>query len=130
VPSTHLTFPTAPHRAWLASQAALPAGFRVGRAVRFTPAEAPKPAKMTLTLIALDEPTPGLRRGVHAQRLSGRAGLVGRAGSRGLARRDDREQQDLERLRPRRRGGAERVCAEAGAPPRDGPAEILPARPA
>jgi glutamate N-acetyltransferase/amino-acid N-acetyltransferase len=60
VPSTHLTFTSrAAHRAWLAAEGALPAGFRVGT-VRFdfTPREAPKPAKMTLTLIALDRPTP------------------------------------------------------------------------
>jgi glutamate N-acetyltransferase/amino-acid N-acetyltransferase len=60
VPSTHLTFTSRDaHRAWLAGQAALPAGFRVG-ATRFdfTPREAPKPARMTLTLIALDRPVP------------------------------------------------------------------------
>jgi glutamate N-acetyltransferase / amino-acid N-acetyltransferase len=58
--STQLTFASAEeHRAWLESQAALPAGFRVGTAgFAFTPAEAPKPARMTLTLIALDRPTP------------------------------------------------------------------------
>jgi glutamate N-acetyltransferase/amino-acid N-acetyltransferase len=60
VPSTNLTFPNRDtHRAWLASQAALPAGFRVGTTrFDFVPREAPKPAKMTLTLIALDRPTP------------------------------------------------------------------------
>lgn len=60
VPSTSLTFPTRDaHRAWLAGQAALPAGFRTGTTrFSFTPREAPKPAKMTLTLIALDRPTP------------------------------------------------------------------------
>src|SRR5476649_1040082 len=59
MPSTQLTFTDrASHRAWLASQAALPAGFRVGSArFEFMPAEAPKPAKMTLTLIALDRPS-------------------------------------------------------------------------
>jgi glutamate N-acetyltransferase / amino-acid N-acetyltransferase len=59
VPSTDLTFRSRDeHRAWLASQAALPRGFRVGNArFEFTPKEAPKPAKMTLTLIALDRPT-------------------------------------------------------------------------
>jgi glutamate N-acetyltransferase / amino-acid N-acetyltransferase len=60
VPSTNLTFASrAAHRAWLAAEGALPAGFRVGT-VRFdfVPREAPKPAKMTLTLIALDRPTP------------------------------------------------------------------------
>jgi glutamate N-acetyltransferase/amino-acid N-acetyltransferase len=59
VPSTNLTFPDRnSHRAWLATQAALPAGFRVGTArFDFVPREAPKPAKMTLTLLALDQPT-------------------------------------------------------------------------
>jgi glutamate N-acetyltransferase/amino-acid N-acetyltransferase len=59
VPSTQLTFADrAAHRAWLAAQSALPAGFRVGRAsFDFTPREAPKPARMNLTLIALDQPT-------------------------------------------------------------------------
>jgi glutamate N-acetyltransferase / amino-acid N-acetyltransferase len=57
--STQMVFrDRASHRAWLAQQAALPAGFRVGAArFDFTPAEAPKPAKMTLTLIALDQPS-------------------------------------------------------------------------
>jgi len=59
MPSTNLVFKDrASHRSWLAEQAALPAGFRVGVArFDFTPAEAPKPSKMTLTLIALDSPT-------------------------------------------------------------------------
>lgn len=58
--STSLTFSShEAHRTWLASQATLPAGFRVGTAsFEFTPQEAPKPAQMTLTVIALDEPTP------------------------------------------------------------------------
>ncbi len=57
--STQLTFADrASHRAWLATQSALPAGFRVGAArFDFMPAEVPKPARMTLTLIALDRPT-------------------------------------------------------------------------
>jgi len=60
VASTRLTFASqAAHQAWLETQAALPAGFRVGTAsLTFTPAEAPKPARMTLTLVALDRPTP------------------------------------------------------------------------
>jgi len=59
VASTQLVFSSRnEHRAWLAQQAALPAGFRVGTTrFEFTPREAPKPAKMTLTLIALDRPT-------------------------------------------------------------------------
>ena len=59
MPSTNLSFAGRDaHRAWLASQATLPAGFRVGcTRFDFTPREAPKPAKMTLTLIAPDQPT-------------------------------------------------------------------------
>lgn len=59
MPSSSLSFPDRDaHRAWLASQAALPAGFRVGGTrFEFMPKEAPKPAKMTLTLITLDQPT-------------------------------------------------------------------------
>ncbi|HYP17052.1 MAG TPA: bifunctional ornithine acetyltransferase/N-acetylglutamate synthase [Opitutus sp.] len=59
MPSTNLIFSSREsHRTWLAAQAALPAGFRVGTTrFAFTPVEAPKPAKMTLTLIALDKPT-------------------------------------------------------------------------
>ena len=60
MPSTALAFSsTAEHRAWLETQATLPDGFRVGTArLSFTPVEVPKPAQMTLTLLALDEPTP------------------------------------------------------------------------
>ncbi len=59
MPSTNLTFAHRDeHRAWLAAQAALPAGFRVGvTRFEFMPIEAPKPAKMTLTLLALEQPT-------------------------------------------------------------------------
>ncbi len=59
MPSTDLTFASRDaHRAWLATHAALPAGFRVGGTrFDFMPREAPKPAKMTLTLIALEQPT-------------------------------------------------------------------------
>ena len=59
MPSTQLTFADrAAHRAWLAAQSSLPAGFRVGRtSFDFTPREAPKPARMNLTVIALDQPT-------------------------------------------------------------------------
>src|SRR5919204_2481254 len=57
--STSLAFASAAeHRAWVASQARLPAGFRVGTAsVAFTPVEVPKPARMSLALIALARPT-------------------------------------------------------------------------
>jgi glutamate N-acetyltransferase/amino-acid N-acetyltransferase len=57
--STSLTFAgPAEHRGWLATQASLPAGFRVGTArLEFTPIEVPKPSRMALTLLALERPT-------------------------------------------------------------------------
>lgn len=46
------------YAAVVAGRAALPSGFRAGAgAFPFTPAEAPKPSRMTLSLIALDQPT-------------------------------------------------------------------------
>ena len=59
MPSTSLTFADRDaHRAWLAAQAGLPRGFRVGAAAfDFTPFEVEKPARMKLTLLALDRPT-------------------------------------------------------------------------
>ena len=59
MPSTDLTFASRDaHHAWLTSQAALPAGFRIGTTrFEFIPFEVHKPAKMTLTLITLDKPT-------------------------------------------------------------------------
>ena len=78
--STALTFPnSAAHRAWLASQAQLPAGFRVGTTrFEFMPREAPKPAKMTLTLIALDQPTPDFAAMFTRNALPGAPIIVGR----------------------------------------------------
>jgi glutamate N-acetyltransferase/amino-acid N-acetyltransferase len=80
VPSTNLTFSDrAAHRAWLASQAALPAGFRVGTTrFEFLPREAPKPAKMTLTLIALDQPTPDFAAAFTKNAFPGAPIIVGR----------------------------------------------------
>jgi len=81
MPSTQLTFPdAAAHRAWLQQQSALPAGFRVGTArFDFTPYEAPKPAKMTLTLIALDRPTADFAAVFTRNAFPGAPVIVGRA---------------------------------------------------
>ena len=78
--STALTFnDRASHRAWLARQARLPAGFRVGTTrFEFMPREAPKPAKMTLTLIALDRPTPDFAALFTRNALPGAPIIVGR----------------------------------------------------
>jgi glutamate N-acetyltransferase/amino-acid N-acetyltransferase len=80
VPSTNHTFSDRDaHRAWLASQAALPAGFRVGTTrFEFIPREAPKPAKMTLTLIALDRPTPDFAAAFTKNAFPGAPIVVGR----------------------------------------------------
>lgn len=80
MPSTHLTFADRnAHRAWLATQAALPAGFRVGTTrFDFTPREAPKPAKMTLTLIALDQPSPDFAAVFTRNAFPGAPVIVGR----------------------------------------------------
>src|SRR6185503_18051229 len=64
---------------WLESQAALPAGFRVGTTrFGFTPIEVPKPAKMALTLIALDRPTPDFAAMFTKNAFPGAPILVGR----------------------------------------------------
>jgi glutamate N-acetyltransferase/amino-acid N-acetyltransferase len=81
VPSTQLTFADrAAHRAWLAAQSALPAGFRVGRTrFDFTPREAPKPAHMNLTLIALDQPTTAFAALFTRNAFPGAPVIIGRA---------------------------------------------------
>ena len=78
--STNLTFANRDaHRAWLASQARLPAGFRVGTTrFDFTPVEAPKPARMTITLIALDRPTPDFAAVFTKNAFPGAPVIVGR----------------------------------------------------
>jgi glutamate N-acetyltransferase/amino-acid N-acetyltransferase len=80
VPSTDLSFSSREeHRAWLAAQAALPAGFRVGHArFDFVPREAPKPAKMTLTLITLEQPTPAFAAMFTRNAFPGAPIIVGR----------------------------------------------------
>lgn len=57
--STELCFESrAAHREWLASQGALPQGFRVGATrFEFSPFEVDKRARMTLTLLALERPS-------------------------------------------------------------------------
>lgn len=80
MPRTDLTFASRDaHRAWLATQAQLPQGFRVGTTrFDFVPREAPKPAKMTLTLITLDQPTPDFAAVFTRNAFPGAPVLVGR----------------------------------------------------
>jgi glutamate N-acetyltransferase/amino-acid N-acetyltransferase len=78
--STSLTFASRQaHRSWLATQAALPAGFRVATApLSFVPVEVAKPSNMTLTLIALERPTPDFAAVFTRNALPGAPVLIGR----------------------------------------------------
>ena len=83
MPSTSLAFASAAeHRAWLATQARLPAGFRVGTSsAAFTPVEVPKPARMNVALIALARPTPSFAAKLTTNAFPGAPILVARFGS-------------------------------------------------
>jgi glutamate N-acetyltransferase/amino-acid N-acetyltransferase len=80
MPSTDLRFSSRQqHRDWLETQATLPRGFRVATGkFGFTPQEAPRPARMTLTLIALDRPTPDFAAVFTRNAIAGAPVLIGR----------------------------------------------------
>jgi glutamate N-acetyltransferase/amino-acid N-acetyltransferase len=127
--STHLTFSdAAAHAAWLETQAAPPAGFRTGVArFNFTPLEAPKPATMTLTLVALDNPTPDFAAVFTKNAFPGAPILVGR-------RRLDEPSlgailvnNKISNVRaPGGEGVAERLCASAAGLLGLAPGQVLP----
>lgn len=67
------------HRTWLAGQAALPRGFRVGvHRFEFTPAEAAKPSRMAITLITAERPTPAFAAMFTRNAFPGAPVLIGR----------------------------------------------------
>jgi glutamate N-acetyltransferase/amino-acid N-acetyltransferase len=78
--STSLTFQDrAAHRAWLETQATLPRGFRAGAAsLEFIPYEVDKPARMKLTVLALDRPTEAFAAVFTRNAFPGAPVLVGR----------------------------------------------------
>jgi glutamate N-acetyltransferase/amino-acid N-acetyltransferase len=78
--STQNTFRTRDeHRAWLETQSRLPLGFRVGTTrLEFTPVEVAKPARMSLALIAADEPTPSFAAKFTRNAFPGAPVLLGR----------------------------------------------------
>lgn len=80
MPSTSLTFADrAAHRAWLATQARLPRGFRAGAAsLEFVPFEVDRPARMKLALLALDRPTASFAAVFTRNAFPGAPVLVGR----------------------------------------------------
>jgi glutamate N-acetyltransferase/amino-acid N-acetyltransferase len=129
MPSDPMTFANrAEHRAWLATQAALPAGFRVGSArFDFTPAEAPKPARMTLTLIALDRPSPDFAAVFTKNAFPGAPVVVGRArlGSPAVAAVIINNKISNV-CAPGGVAAAERICAEAARLLGVRPDEVLP----
>jgi glutamate N-acetyltransferase/amino-acid N-acetyltransferase len=127
--STQMMFADrAAHRAWLAAHSALPAGFRVGTArLEFTPTEAPKPARMTLTLIALDGPSPDFAAVFTRNAFPGAPVVVGRRrlGEPGLgAIVINNKVSNV--CAPGGVEAAERVCAEAARLLGIAPGEVLP----
>ena len=116
MPSTPLTFADrAAHRAWLATQSTLPAGFRVGTArFAFTPVEAPKPANMTLTLITLYRPSEDFAAVFTKNAFPGAPVIIGRARLVAPALGAIVINNKISNVcAPGGVGAAERVCAEA-----------------
>lgn len=69
----------AEHRAWLETQSRLPAGFRTGTTrIEFVPVEVAKPARMNLTLVALDAPSPSFAAKFTRNAFPGAPVIVGR----------------------------------------------------
>ncbi len=129
MPSTQLVFSDrASHRAWLAAQAALPAGFRVGSArFDFTPAEAPKPARMTLTIISLERPTPDFAAVFTRNAFPGAPVIVGRARLGEPALAAVVVNNKISNVcAPGGIAASERVCAEAARLLGCRPSEVLP----
>ncbi len=115
MPSTQMVFADrASHREWLLAQSALPAGFRVGCSrFDFTPAEAPKPARMTLTLVALDRPSPDFAAVFTRNAFPGAPVTVGRGRLAGPALSAIIINNKISNVcAPGGTEAAERVCAE------------------
>jgi glutamate N-acetyltransferase/amino-acid N-acetyltransferase len=129
MPSTALAFGSqAAHRAWLATQAGLPRGFRAGAAsFAFTPVEAEKPARMKLSLLALDHPTQAFAAVFTRNAFPGAPVMVGRkrlAGRRLGAVLVNNKISNV--CAPGGVEAAERLCAEAARALGLAPAEVLP----
>jgi len=127
--STSLTFASREaHRAWLATQAGLPQGFRVGTAsFEFLPAEAPKPGRMRLSLLALDRPTDAFALQFTRNSFPGAPVLVGR--QRLAAPRLGAVIVNNKISNVAAPGGveaAERICAEVARRLGLAPGEVLP----
>ncbi|HZZ84125.1 MAG TPA: bifunctional ornithine acetyltransferase/N-acetylglutamate synthase [Anaeromyxobacteraceae bacterium] len=128
--STALTFQSAAeHRAWLATQARLPRGFRAGTAaLEFAPVEVPtKRGRMNLTLVALDRPSAAFAAAFTRNAFPGAPVLVGRrrlAEPRLGALVVNNKVSNV--CAPGGEEAAERICAEAARLLGLAPAEVLP----
>ncbi|HEX9402042.1 MAG TPA: bifunctional glutamate N-acetyltransferase/amino-acid acetyltransferase ArgJ [Anaeromyxobacter sp.] len=118
----------AAHRAWLESQAGLPAGFRVGTAsLEFVPVEAPKPSRLDVTLIALDRPTPAFAAKFTRNAFPGAPVIVGRRRVEGPTLAAIVVNNKVSNVcAPGGIDAAERVCAEAARALGVAPEEVLP----
>jgi glutamate N-acetyltransferase/amino-acid N-acetyltransferase len=68
------------HRRWLADQSAMPQGFSTGtHRFAFTPREVDKPSQMTITVIAVDQPTTAFAGLFTKNALPGAPVILGRA---------------------------------------------------
>jgi glutamate N-acetyltransferase/amino-acid N-acetyltransferase len=116
------------HRTWLEGQAALPAGFRVGTSrFEFTPVEAPKPSRMTITIIALERPTPDFAAVFTRNAFPGAPVVVGRSrlGEPSLgALVINNKISNV--CAPDGVADAERICAEAARLLSFSPSQVLP----
>jgi glutamate N-acetyltransferase/amino-acid N-acetyltransferase len=127
--STHLTFASrGEHRAWLASQAILPRGFRVGTTrFEFTPAEVSKPAAMNLTLIALERPTPDFAAVFTRNAFPGAPVLIGRRRLGEPTLGAIVVNNKISNVRaPNGEAVAERMCAAVGAALGLGAGQVIP----
>ncbi len=129
MPSSAFTFADrAAHREWLASQADLPVGFRVGTAsLEFVPVEVPKPARMTITLLALDRPTPAFAAKFTRNAFPGAPVIVGRKRLEAPAIGAVVVNNKVSNVcAPGGVEAAERICAEAAKALGLPPEEVLP----
>lgn len=129
MPSTAFTFADrAAHRAWLESQAGLPAGFRVGAAsLEFVPVEVPKAARMNVTLIALDRPTPAFAAKFTRNAFPGAPVIVGRRRLEAPALGAVVVNNKVSNVcAPGGIEAAERICAAAASALGLAPEEVLP----
>jgi glutamate N-acetyltransferase/amino-acid N-acetyltransferase len=127
--STQLSFGSASeHAQWLSSQAVLPRGFRTGTAAfEFRPLELDKPAKMTLTLLALDAPSPSFAALFTKNAFPGAPVIIGRKRLNETALRAIIVNNKISNVcAPNGVEAAERICAETARLLGCAPREVLP----